>query len=159
MRKHSFQGRPAAWIYTNRIVTFSFPMEGSSFLPALAKGSLSVTKLYINLKDSPLQKQNFPSIYFQLSAVPACSRGTMIYHSPQPAEQFSLLEVPAENATLQLLLCCQRPLPKDMQAWKPASTQRELSHRKAQVLYFKGSQVQRLLANEASQIIPSDFFY
>lgn len=135
-------------------------MEGSSFLPALAKESLSVTKSYIILRDGPLQKLNFPSIYFQLSAVPVCSRGTMIYHGPEPAEQLSSLEVPAENAALQLLLCCQRLLPKGTQARKMlASTPRELSHRKAQVLYFKGSQVQRLLANEASQSIPSDFLY
>lgn len=135
-------------------------MEGSSFLPALAKESLSVTKQYIILKDGPLQKLNFPSIYFQLSAVPACSRGTMTYHSPEPAEQLSLLEVLAEKAALQLLLCCQRLLPKGTQAWKRlASTPREPSHRKAQVLYFKGSQVQRLLVNEASQSIHSAFLY
>lgn len=83
MPKHSFQGKPAAWVYINKLLTFSFPMEGSSFLLALAKESLSVTKPYIILKDGSLQKLNFPSIYFQLSAVPACSRGTMIYHSPQ----------------------------------------------------------------------------
>lgn len=112
MPEHSSQGKPAAWIYTYRIVMFSFPMEGSSLLPVLANESLSLTKQYIILKDSPLQKQNFLSIYFCLSAVPVCSRGTMIYPSPQPAEQFSLLEVPAENTTLQLLLCHQRPLPK-----------------------------------------------
>lgn len=116
MPKHSFQGKPAARIYINRILTFSFPMEGSSFLPALAKESLSVTKSYIILKDGPLQKLKFPSIYFQLSAVPVCSRGTMIYRSPEPAEQLSSLEVPAENAALQLLLCCQRLLPKGTQA-------------------------------------------
>lgn len=160
MPKHSFQGKAAAWIFINRIVTFSFPMEGSSFLPALAKESLSVTKSYIILKDGPLQKLNIPSIYFQHSAVPACSRATIIYHRSEPAEQLSLLEVPAENAALQLLLCCQRLLPKGTQAWKTlASTPREPSHRKAQVLYFKGSQVQRLLANEASQSIPSDLLY
>lgn len=67
MPKLRFQGKPAAG--TIGTVPFSFPMEGKSFLPALAKESLSVTKPYIILKDGPLQKLNFPSIYFQLSAV------------------------------------------------------------------------------------------
>jgi len=113
--KHSFQSKAAARIYINRIVTFSFPMEGSSFLPAPAKESLSFTGPYIILKDGPLQKLGFPSISFQLSAVPACSRGTMIYHSPESAERVSSLEVPAENAALQLLRCCQRLLPRGTQ--------------------------------------------
>lgn len=100
MPKHGFQSGPAARIYINGIVTFSFPMEGSSFLPALAKESLSVTKPYIILKDGPLQKLHFPSIYYQLSAVPVCSRGTMIYHSPKPAEQ-----LPRWKSRLRMLCC------------------------------------------------------
>lgn len=87
-----------------------------SFLPTLAQESLSVTKPCIILKDGPLQKPNFPSIYCQLSIVPACSRGTTIYHSPEPAKQLSSLEILAENVALQLLLCCQRLFPKGMQA-------------------------------------------
>lgn len=92
------------------------PNGTQQFSPSLAMESLSVTKPYIILKDGPLQKLDLPSIYFQLFAILECSRGTMIYHSPKPAEQLSSLEVPAENAILQLLLHCQRLRLKGTQA-------------------------------------------
>lgn len=92
------------------------PNGTQQFSPSPSEGISFCYKAIHHPERWPLQKLKFPSIYFQLSAVPACSRGTMIYRSPEPAEQLSSLDVPAENAALQLLLCCQRLLPKGMQA-------------------------------------------